>query len=154
MGKLSKSKFRDLCNEVGLLASEHQKDTLYLLIQGVLEEGKAKNAGQAAVAAYCSAFERTHGSKCRPSGQEARQLKQLAEGEGIERACALIDVYFALPQYTPHPVGQLLYHLNAIRIAHDTGRQVTRQEARQAERRVATANAFGKLLTKRGGDEQ
>jgi hypothetical protein len=150
---ITKKRFFEHCQDVGLLAAKSQLDVLWAKIQEDMNDGKEANPGQRAVAAYVDAYLATYQSKTKPMPQECRQLKQLAEAEGIERACALIETYFLMPGFEGHPVSQLFYHLNKVRIRLDTGRQITRQEVQRDERRQANANAFGRLIAKGKADE-
>lgn len=91
------------------------------------------------IGVYRKAYQARYGAEAKPdvTGKIQGQIKRLLEDVPLARACALVQTYCAMSDQwfvtKAHDFGTFLANLSKVGLALDTGKTITRTEARQAE---------------------
>jgi hypothetical protein len=92
------------------------------------------------VKVYCDEWKAKNGKSPDIRGKDAGQLNQLAKDLGAERACALIRIYFSMPDpffiKRGYDCSTFLANLSAIQQFEANGKIVTREVIKQVEKQV------------------
>lgn len=98
---------------------------------------------------YCDSWKARYGTFPPITGKVAGQIKGLVKDQGIPRAIELIQAYLDMPDQwfitRRHDIGTLINNLNSVAQFADTGRQITRKEAHEADSAMSLANQLRRI---------